>query len=999
MKFRVSIAIAGAALLAGTAALAQAGNSRARGTTFDADTGSRLPGVTVTFASPNQLGVKAVMTDASGSYAAPPLTPGEYEVTFELDGYQTVTQQVRLNAGQEQTIDARLPIGVVTEELIVTSAAGETISENSTAASTMPYEDLARLPTNRTLNNAVGLAAGVSTSFNNAISISGGQSWDNLFTLNGVVLNENLRGQAPSLFIEDAIQETTVSQAGVSAEYGRFTGGLVTSVTKSGGNEFEGSFRVNLTNEDWRSDNQFSPATRTDSVNETYEATVGGRIVRDRLWFFLAGRDARTSTDVTTLFTNIPYTAPRDESRKEYKLTGAITPSHQGRVAYSEIEDIQFNNLSNGWTLDSLDAQRELPWEMRVVDYTGVVTPDLFVEAQASERTFFFKGSGGSDDDPVTGTPVFDLAFLRAYNEPLFCDDTVISDCTPEERSNEQARLKGSYFLSGASAGSHDIAFGAETFSDIRASDNHQSPNGLNVWSFNPSDINGQVVTPWFTGGDGATYLLYLPILQASQGTDFQTDSVFANDRWRLNDNWSFNVGVRYDKVDAVNAAGSAVADSDAISPRLGATWDLFASGKSVAHLAIGKYTGGAASGIFDSSSAAGTPAAFYMLYSGPEIRGVPTETAMAQLMGWFFDQCPELVGTNITLRNPNLSEAERAAEVSRIVNCSTFAFSSIPGTSTILDEGLETPSADEISLGFSQEFERGSARLDYVHREFGNFFATRTDLSTGQGIDPNGVPFDIGVIQNNDDVLERSYDAVSLNGSFRFLDNKLKVGGNVTWANARGNFDGETAGSGPVTSASLTYPEYKDPIWNNPSGRLQVDQRLRGRVWLLYDLLRTDRNSLNVSLLQNFTSGNYYSAVATNFNTAAFVTNPGYATPPTAQNYFFSGRGEFQTDDITSTDLALNYSFRLGRFEAFIQPQLLNALNEDGAIQHNTTVQLIDQNPAAGGTQTFNPFTTQPIEGTHWRKGPTFGTPTSEAMLQRPRDFQVSFGVRWNPF
>ena len=221
-------------------------------------------------------------------------------------------------------------------------------------------------------------------------------------------------------------------------------------------------------------------------------------------------------------------------------------------------------------------------------------------------------------------------------------------------------------------------------------------------------------------------------------------------------------------------------------------------------------------------------------------------------------------------------------------------------------------------------------------------------------------------------------------------LRNKTGPRSTRSGANSRGNFDGETGGSGPVTSGVFQYPEYKDLSWNNPSGRLAGDTRFRGRIWMLYDVFRTNNHSLNASLLQNYTGGRYYSALSGAVNTRSYVTNPGYAQPPRNQTYYFSGRGEFKADDITSTDIALNYSFKLGRFEAFVQPQMLNVLNEDGAVVVNSDVQLLAP---------FNPFTETPVEGVHWRKGPNFGKPTSEANLQRSREFLVSFGVRWNPF
>src|SRR5207244_10217635 len=96
----------------------------------------------------------------------------------------------------------------------------------------------------RSINSITLLSPGVTEAGpNNQITISGSHSFDNLFLLDGVVVNENLRGQPNPVYIEDAIQETTVLTGGVSAEFGRFTGGVVSTVTKSGGNEFSGSAR------------------------------------------------------------------------------------------------------------------------------------------------------------------------------------------------------------------------------------------------------------------------------------------------------------------------------------------------------------------------------------------------------------------------------------------------------------------------------------------------------------------------------------------------------------------------------------------------------------------------------------------------------------------------------------------------------------------------------------------------------------------------------------
>src|SRR5207253_10962640 len=128
----------------------------------------------------------------------------------------------------------------------------------------------------------VSLAPGTTQSGpNQATTISGAPSFENLFLVDGATVNENLRGQPHDLFIEDAIQETTVLTGGISAEFGRFTGGVVTAITKSGGNEFSGSIRDSVTNDKWTSLGDSINGTKNttpqiDKVNNVYEATLGG---------------------------------------------------------------------------------------------------------------------------------------------------------------------------------------------------------------------------------------------------------------------------------------------------------------------------------------------------------------------------------------------------------------------------------------------------------------------------------------------------------------------------------------------------------------------------------------------------------------------------------------------------------------------------------------------------------------------------------------------------
>ncbi len=111
--------------------------------------------------------------------------------------------------------------------------------------------------------------------------IGGGFAFDNVIMLNGVDIGDNIFATPQNLFVEDAIQETQVLTSGISAEYGRFGGGVVNAVTKSGGNTFSGSGRVNFVNPSWTTATPFEVArgidktAHPDTLSKNYEGTFG----------------------------------------------------------------------------------------------------------------------------------------------------------------------------------------------------------------------------------------------------------------------------------------------------------------------------------------------------------------------------------------------------------------------------------------------------------------------------------------------------------------------------------------------------------------------------------------------------------------------------------------------------------------------------------------------------------------------------------------------------
>lgn len=922
--------------------------------------GQPLPGVTVSITSPSLQGTRVAYTDVNGNYNFPALPPGEYSVVFEMEGLGTISRSTRVGLAQTQRVNADLTISSVTEAITVTAAA-PAVLETTEVQTNLQREEIDNLPIQRTIQASVTLAPGVTPNgpAGNVV-ISGANAYDSLYLINGAVTNENLRGQTDNLFIEDAIEETTILSGAVSAEYGRFTGGVVSSITKSGGNEFSGTFRDTFENPSWQ-DEAPDEAERPDDLNQTYEATLGGRIIRDRLWFFGAGRFAERTfaNQFADGFGSFDPTIQTDE-RYEIKLTGAINPEHNLVGSYMSYEVDQTPHCAFGcFDENTIDWNgRQLPREMITAQYNGIITNSFLVEAGYSTRDLVFENSGGDSFDRVTGTWAYDLTdFGGAWGAPIFC-----GVCTPESRENEYYNLKGTYFLATEALGTHSIVGGYENFAESRLANNYQSGSNYAIYIYGmaPEREADGSFRPIISEGD---VLYHTPISQLSLGSDFVTDSFFVNDKWDLNPNWSFNLGVRYDMNEGVDSSGNLVADDSYFSPRLGAIWDIAGDGRFRVNASYSKYVSKIQEGIGGNAAAGGTPAFIGYEYRGPQIGGIGTGMDSFDVIGALFEWFDSVGGLD-------------ASEY--------LVYADIPGLTTIFRESLDSPNMDEWTVGFGTQLgTRGFLRADYINREWADFYASSN--AVGDTVtDEFGQQFDVREIINTND-LERTYDAIQLQGSYRLLD-RLNFGANYTWSETKGNSEGENAGSGPITTGIHEYVEYQAFAQNNPSGFLLSDQTHKVRAWLSYDIPVGPVGNLNLSLLQRFDSGTPYSAART-VDVGSYVENPGYQTPPSTATYYFSDRGEFRWDDVTATDLGINYSLPIGPVSLFAQGDIVNVFNEDAQLLGATGITLLES---------FDPFTETPVEGVHWEKSENFGQARTALDYQQARTYRVSVGLRF---
>ena len=293
--------------------------------------GLPLPGVSVTVSSEALQGTRTASTDVNGVYSLPGLTPGQYVVTFTLDSMTTIERRAVVSLGAVAVVDQQLTLAPVTESVEVRGAMPSAVTSHGTTS--LDLSEVQSMPVGRTPFLMAELTPGLTDNTPNGsqITISGSFAYDNLFLMNGVDINDNVLGTANNVFIEDAIQEVQVLTSGISAEYGRFSGGIVNVITRSGGNALSGAFRANLSNPSWSAETPIEKSagsSRAGKLSPTFEATAGGPIRRDRVWFFGGARVERTTTQSAFAQTRIPFTSTNENTRYEAKVTGSIAPGH-----------------------------------------------------------------------------------------------------------------------------------------------------------------------------------------------------------------------------------------------------------------------------------------------------------------------------------------------------------------------------------------------------------------------------------------------------------------------------------------------------------------------------------------------------------------------------------------------------------------------------------------------------------------------------------------------
>lgn len=281
------------------------------GTVMDSS-GAVVPNATIVVHNVGTNAEQTAESDASGYYRIIHLQPGTYTVTVKAKGFSELkVQDATVQVGLLTDVDAHLSVGATAQTVEVTGAAPIVNTTSPDFAGVIPQETLNSLPENNYRWSAAALLTPGVTNDSNGfglLSFRGASTLLNNVTIDGTDDNqayfseERGRTRAGYSTIKDAVQEFQVNTSNYSAEYGRSAGGIVNSVTKSGSNQFHGDIYYFDRDSDWNAQNyyvqhpvQVSPGVyqsksfKPTDLRRQYGFTVGGPILRDKLFFFLAG--------------------------------------------------------------------------------------------------------------------------------------------------------------------------------------------------------------------------------------------------------------------------------------------------------------------------------------------------------------------------------------------------------------------------------------------------------------------------------------------------------------------------------------------------------------------------------------------------------------------------------------------------------------------------------------------------------------------------------------
>jgi hypothetical protein len=759
-------------LLLPAAAFAQASLT---GTVRDAS-GGVLPGVTVEASSPALIEkVRAAVTDGSGQYRIVDLQPGTYSLSFTLPGFSTVKREnIALTGSQTLTIAAELRVGGLEETITVTGETPVVDVQNATRQVVMRAETIQSIPATRAAGALLNATPGIvvadttgaalsptMTAFNARSSTinSGSVAGEGRYAINGFPLTAARSGGFASVTYDTVNAEEVAITVGGGLGESDIGGPLMNIIPKSGGNNLSGTGFLGLAG-NWSSGDNLTSDLRAlnpnlrqaAAISNAYDwnASVGGPILKDRLWFYGSYRKLDTQIPMDGIVANRYAGDPthwdwapdpsvgarlvQGRSMVIGRLTGQFGKS---RIRYYS----EYQKRCEG---SSLTLQGE-GCHKRGADWIGLgnnaAPTQMSPEATSTAgRGYFdvpFHINQGTWTMAASNKLLFDAGIQAFRYQPIFghpAPDGITNLIPVTQQSNAvnpatgiqyapvaNYRYRGVESWGPAHGTTND---GTASMSYVTGAHNFKVGYQYRLLDLQDDDLAGQTQLGYrFNGSVPNAVSYYLP--EMGRRTLTTTNSVYVQDTW-TRDRLTVQGALRWDRASSyapvegngtfgktsflnpqpITIARTVGVDAyNDVTPRVGVAYDLFGNGKTALKLNWGKYLA-------------------YAANDAPYTSTNPGATIVRNVLnrGWTDSNGNLVVDCN--LLNPDLN-GECAAVTGNSRNFGQAGSAARVDPAVLSGWGVR-PGDTQTTVTLQQQIvPRVSAEVGFTHRSFNGFFVT----------------------------------------------------------------------------------------------------------------------------------------------------------------------------------------------------------------------------------------------------------------------------------
>ena len=574
------------------------------GKVLDPD-GLALPGATVTVTEQNTGFTRMVVTAQTGAYSVPSLTPGTYRLTVEMPGFSSLERtDLVLTAGMEMVLDLKTQLAGVQESVTVTGQSPLVERTSNKIGGTLSRREIEEVPSNfRNFTALTQLIPGMtpnpaaSTFEGGQVVANGTPSQQNVYLIDGMYNNDDRLGGSQGTQVRvvlDNIEEYQVLSNQFSAEYGGGAGAIINMVTRGGTNNLSGRAYTYFRDDKFNNRGHFLPATAAKPHERTLQAGfgLGGPIIKNRAHFYFTLE--RDNEDIAGQKRFPAAAAPLAKD-----MVGAFTVRATNYFGRGDLQLNEKNFFNVRWVLETAPTRGE-----------GFNTNNQTIDAQTWESDWDHLVSGthttvvgdrGSNvirvgrigEELATGAQAFfddNVKFIGfAGRDPYSIgqSNTHPSYVTGKGGSMVRTRIRTYVFDDSYSYFVPSLWGGEHTFKTGGGISFNQMPPRTTVDSGTFQFRSDAPYDP----ANPATYPFQFDVTVGPpnvEGFDvFSRDRryyFFLEDKYRVSDNVTLNLGLRYDNQRQTPDGNKAFA------PRAGVAWDVTGSGKTVVRGGVGKF-------------------------------------------------------------------------------------------------------------------------------------------------------------------------------------------------------------------------------------------------------------------------------------------------------------------------------------------------------------------------------------------------------------------------